>query len=789
MRVRVLFPGDLDTSAAPPADLYLDSRLGDDLFDGSSPVPMTGGVGPKRTDAGLPVTLNAGQVIACRNGGLYGPPAFPGGDLEPPREINFQGAPGNPAVLRSWGIGPRAAMVGSAPARSFWGPVTEGLGNSYLIANGEQADTLPAWCDLFNMPAEGAESYCPAYWNPTISDNLEQISRRDWYRPLEGAEGAYVPTSRQPGFGNTTGSAALVRDPNFELSFSADEGSFTVTYYWRHPKIAEFFGDTAGPVGCRLAGQGDPSNATYWTYISGYDYANSELIFVFPRNSSRVRLDGYLMLVGVPQAIRQPGQFGYRRNGESVSPTYWLVKAPWMGGGRRHSVRQAALRIRGQHFELRGFSFRQAVGNDSSPGRAIGISGNVQSGLVEDGEITWFHSNNGRAINTTSDAFSVENLTIRNVTFDSMPCAGGVTFAGMKNSTLDGLRFFEVGGTCISQNTSDPTPDNQVIRNCESAHVATVHGNGVSLYANSSYVLEENCLHVDRVLPWTHQGTLTNTNPPQARTRRNSILMMARGISTVPVTARRSGDSFRFGYGGNGCVNDRLWIPRGGRAGMFMGYAGNPGPNPNSLLYQFDDSVTKRSAIDGVAIGTNRAQAYAGGAPALFRDVLTTRVGSIPQTPAQWAGNGATVVRCAHVELPAFAGVLRVEEWEYMSRRDDFETSLAYEAFQLGPDRLDWQIPVYNPDLIVGAPVPLRLSREWFNAKQQPGTSLAMFFRARPGSTVVLDPDYGDGADLLLDLGQLVILERFARTVRFRLIETTLQDAVLATDFEMECRR
>lgn len=807
MKVRALLPGDRDVSAAPSAALYLDGRLGDDDFDGTAPSPQGGSVGPKRTLNGLPASLSAGQVLAIRDNNIYGPASVPSSAPTTPA-LTLNGTSASKVRVVGWGADSAAvtpdewtgefryaAISGSAPAASFWGPVTESLGNTFLAANGEQSDTLPSWLPFEAFPCEGRETYTPSYWNPAISNIVADVARRDYFTPMNGqSDGGYRPASTQPGFGSTNAPfAALVRDPSFELSFEAAADSATVTYYWRHPKFAEFFGDGPGPVGCLICCQGDPSNTTYWTRIESYSFADSEVSFTYVRSSTRVRVDGDMMLLGVPQALRQPGQFAYRYNGPSTPPTRWLVKGPWMNGGRRQIVRSRAFSVQGSHADIENVSLIQAYGSEIAdvPGGLLALSGGSDNLTFRNVELAYLISTNGRQVDSSSGSLFGTSCLFTNVYSHSSPMSGGITFAAFPQSEIDGWYFTEIGGTAVSVNPTVFTPPHGgMVRNITGAHITTVHGNQFSLYENSANVTVDRSLATDRILPGTvqAQSSASPSQPfPSNKTIRRSIFQMQRSVSTEPETARGSGDSLRLGWGFTGGLVDQCWSPRGGRAGLMVGVSGS-----SNVQAQFDDGVVRRSAFDGIGVSSGRAAPTNGGAPLLFQDVLSTGSTSAGNLPSAWASpGGATVVRSDFSDLGKYSGAPRVAEWERISRALDFGTSGGYEPVDIGPEWCGIAWPAYNtgpegPD--PGAPVPLRLTRLWFNAGIQPGRVLAGVLRARPGSTLVIDPDYGDAADLLLDLGYVVALERFRAPIQFRIIETTIRSLVLATEFTMRPR-
>jgi hypothetical protein len=829
-KIRFLLPGDLDTSGAPPADVYFDGRLGDDSFDGTSPVPMTGSIGPKRTGSALPSVIAAGATAALRDDNVYGPAAMPISDTPAGPQVQFNGSVGNVATIKGWGsksasVTPDAwtgllyyaAITGTTPTKSYWGAVTESLGNAYLAANGEQAaGTFPAWFTFFHVPAEGRESYCPAYWNPGISDTLGDLSRREWFTPFEGAEGAYIPATVQLGFPTAPSGGsfpAIVRDATKELSFSAPGGAESdvtgeVTYYWRHPKFAEFFG-ADGPVGCMISCQSDPSNATRWTTIDSYDEALSEIVFRFPRSgANRVRVGssyntvtfeitpGYMMLVGVPQAIKQPGQFGYRFNGAGVEPDYWLVKAPWMTGGRRHAVLRTVFNYLGSHGVVEKLTFSQAVGVESSAvvGQLLALTGAADNITFRDFELAWHHSNNGRQVDVTSG--TAASCLFENFFSHSSPCQGGITFSVFPDSTIDGAYFTENGGTSIAQNTTATTPTNTTIVNVTSAHVWSVHGNFISLYDNTNNAVVDKCLSYDRTLPGTVQSEGSagaSVAVPLNRTIRNTLFQQARPIklSALDVNERYSGDALRLGWGWTNSLVDQCWAPRGGRAGLFVGVAGTA-----NLQVQFDDGVVRRSAFDGISMSSGRGTPTNGGLPLAFVDVLSTGASSSANLPAEWASpGGATVTRSDFEDLGKYAGAPRLEEWERMTRVVGFNpVSPAYAPMQIGPDWIDWIWPAWNPALSEvnqdpGAPVPLKLSRYWFNANSQPGKALCGVLRARPGSTLAIDPAFGSGASLFLDIGLVINTTRFSSSIRFAVTETTMRGLSLRTEFELTVRK
>ncbi|MFN3371013.1 MAG: hypothetical protein ACK4Z0_05750 [Sphingomonadaceae bacterium] len=770
MRVSVLYPGDRDVGAAPAATRYLDSRLGNDDWNGAAPAPGAPGVGPKRTANGFGTSLAAGQTIAVRRGGEYGPPSMPLAAGTAADTLVFSGTSGNRAKVIAWGSGDPPMVVGSAPAASLWGPVSDSGGNNYLAANGEQSAPFPTWCTLMHYPAQGRECYTPSVWHPNIGPILGDICRREYFIPRPDYELGYLASSVQDFISSI--SQAMVPDFSREIAYEAAAGSADVAVHWTHPAIGSFFANDP-PLGAWVTAVTQPSNRQRFGFVQAVDLQANRITWLFPGESQRIRLSGVFALLGARAALRQPGQFAIRRAQPTDQPVYFLVQGDWMKGPRRHMVRRRVFRVEGSWWEISGLSFAQG-GN--MPGESSGgiFSFQQSNNFILDGtgcEISWFNSITlGRAMD--DDAGTQEDGEIRGFEFDNMVFGGGVKAGPHRRVTCDGLRFFTVGDTCLSSNTNSAGPHGLVWRNCEAHHVNTTHGNGLNFYDNVNDCLEEKSILLDRNLNWTHQGAAGMT-VPRLIIRRASILQAARGINLQPEAQgnRQSGDTLRFGYGGNGCTLDRVWVPRASSAGLMVGVYNGP-PNPEE---RFDNAVVSRCAIDGVNISTGSGQPYMGGNPLLLRDVISTRLpGATANTSlAGWSSvGGATVQRARQIDGGLYNGSMSFDEWEMMSRTDPFDPlNPTYQAFQLGPDRVDWQFPAYNAQHDVGALVDLVMTRYWFNAGTQPGKALCAVLRARPGSTLRIDPNYGDGGSLLLDLGMIIPLQRFRRDVTFRVGE------------------
>jgi len=153
-------------------DLFVDNHAGDNRFDGTSPTPQGGGIGPFRTiTRALRAVVQGDRIILANTG-------------EPYREsITLQGAAHSGLSyqdLRLWGNG--ATLEGSAPIpRDAWQPVGQGIwrfsprykSHQLLFLDGRPADrvlvepgelTLPTleplqWClferHIYFRPEQG----------------------------------------------------------------------------------------------------------------------------------------------------------------------------------------------------------------------------------------------------------------------------------------------------------------------------------------------------------------------------------------------------------------------------------------------------------------------------------------------------------------------------------------------------------------------------------------------------------------------------------------------------------
>lgn len=782
MRIRFLTPADLDLSGAPDdGDFYVDSLAGSEQNDGLTAAT------PKRW---LPLPVAAGKKLYLRGGRSYRSSAAPIRDnTTTAHKMTLSGTALSPVQIKSWG-GQRARICGDRVI-SGWQSVTESHGNAWLASSGEQLDHWLAqpWNPVFI----GDSMFYPAFWSPNCPENLAEVCRRDFYSIITGAHAHCTESNNQAqptpvaGDWTTARDTVLAEASSQNMTFAieddgtGDEGKKQTTIWIKHPAIATHYGDSAGPIGAVLSFRGnaipDAANNPYFAYITGYDYARSEIEAKTPVSSTPPypvsAASFYWRILFHPFDLRQPGQFA------SIDGTTWRVRGDWMRGESTISAYSKIAELSGDHATFDGVDFGRFSGVNrvqTAEGKAVELDMNnpIQAGLnpqgvsMPSGSIDGFRFDNMRISQVftphfTGSLFTQRTpigqvlLTLRNVEAEEAWSAAFLQGASV-GYDIDGMTTRELGKDTINTSTKTGTTEKH-LRDVVNIGNASPHGNGITVYQASDRVRVNGYSNFESPRPYTQQQQSSSSPflPPVDNRITNMFSMGIREVSVSANAALGTDAYLRSDSGFNGCHWDRVLMADGGTIQIFKGAYQYKDKDTGEILSTANNNggVVSRSSFpslsDGLVGNTDSWAGVEDGDPVLFRDVVAGGSNS----PEDKGGDSDNFVLEARL---AWTGAVDESAWRMLTVNDARD---GYESCAIGAQRFDWTIPAYdagNPQ--PGTPVDLVLSQGWFSNNQQEGKAFSHVLRARPMSLLSLPDGVGDNDKFLLDQGRIVALER-----------------------------
>ena len=576
-----------------------------------------------------------------------------------------------------------------------------------------------------------------------------------------------------------------------------------------HRAIAAHYGANS-PVGGIVRYRSDPANQNSYMFIVAYDQGASSItcrtetsVLVSSGGPVHISAQGgtsYWGILNHPFDLRQAGQCAAMPTdltsvATQLSSTKQVFRAvgDWMSGSSSVSGWYKVATVSGSYLTMDGVGMGRQSGNSED---SVGNWAINPNGL---NYLTWNDIDFRQAHSRSSDSMvfwagAISNPDITNVSvgeFGQGGCFRGGTFTG---GTFDGLVGEELGRTLILLREDGA---GFVLSNVTGVGNRTVHGNITSTYTVSRNITLEKILTSDSILNSTSQveGTFA---VGRNITYRQAIATPPRDISTSTGAGASSANTcLSIDDGFNFSLYDRIWAPVRAGSGQVMVLTG--GGEVSAQGNENNSGEFRRSVFDGLSIDTDAGNPdpdFPGG-PVEINSVLSTYSGN---SAATWAARGCSVTDSEVDAAAISAGGISLKAWEYLTRTEPFNPGTpTYEAFQLGPDWIDWQLPAYvpaSPSANVGTPVDLVLSRSWYRINQQAGRTAATILRMRPGTNgntpsangnFWIDASYGAGAIFILDKGYLVPVVRMtASSYTIRIYEQTLAGVLRATTLVLE---
>jgi hypothetical protein len=677
---------------------YIDPDLGDDENDGLSAETAVASLGR----AAL-FPYQAGAMLRGKGGTFArrtGPPATP---AEFAFTLDASGNPVSPIRIESYGTG-RFTMLGDVAYPTGWTPATEAETSTAFFASIEKRD-MGSPLEWGNAVCCGGALFQPAQWS--LAGYAAGIY--SWNDSTDGSDAYYHYSAAE--YGGTSDSSKMVS------YVDNGDGSYTITI--KHADIGTHYG-TNSPVGAGLAFRGAGSNTPECAAITGYDEASGAIICVTDHYPATAELGGYWAVRYHPRDLQTARQYAYSADRQ------WVFGA-FPDAGARSVIRyNNGVSLAGDYIEVEGVNFGRACADPTLQQSILNCSGSF--GSVTDSTIAQGGLDgepNMVEMATGSDTWAFNNIYITE----------GATSSGFRlfgsNAAIDGATVRDLGRTCIyfGGNSSGSAVNVDV---CEQV---AVHGNGFTAQQRSSNVSLDKFGVMNSISPITSQ-----IEPESLRVKSSSY---SRGILTGSRDFAGSITNaylFRFDGGDYDTQIDRTIAMLSDVAGNVL--ADNLAPNTASNT----GMVWQRSAMVNLGISAGA------GSGVTLKDLLTTQSGGT--SVANWTATGlATVLRSENDTSQNWTGALTDKMWEYTTRADGGGGAAgAHEAYQLGPDAWDWQIPAYGT---VGAMVDLRLTTDevWEGLQQE--KAFASVIRARPGSTLSLPVGVTNNDDFALDRGTL----------------------------------